>query len=269
MNNYSKALEFCLENGIVLEEYEIEQLHCIYEGANIDSIKAFNRAKKEYEKYSKAANKAINDLDYKTAKENVEKMKEVVADIEKEFNDIDSTALSSRVFGFIATLLINMLSSIVPSIGSFAGSVGVAAGVKHGANKVAEKAANRAAKGPYVGDVMNKTMTTARKVSKGADKFNATIKDVNVKLPKGKSKDIAIKGKGALVVAGAVEALSTLKKTVDDYKQMKRDAEANPNADGNLFRAKIQGMFKELKTQIALLERYIDLNSSVKTYDET
>lgn len=298
MDNYSRAIQFCVENGIVLEEYEVDQLKCLYEGANIELIKTFNRAKKEYDDYSKKANEAIRKFDYKTAKKYVREMEDKVSEIEKEFNAIDSTQASSKFFGFIVSLLCNLMISTIPAFASYAGSLGVSKGaaklsrdVGNGAGKASgllskfdkesgKEVRNRVTIGDDAGDFgksvnqkitgrLNKVYDKGRSTADKIDKFNTPLnkKPINIKLPKGKSKEVNI-SKGATIAASVVGTIDVIRRTVKDWKQMKKDATNNVNADGNLLRAKIQKMFNELKKQIAVLDRYIDANASIKPYDE-
>lgn len=258
-SNYNRALMFCIENGIVLEEYEMEQLEYLYEGANIDIVKVAWGAFKNFKSYSKQVNDLIDQKNYQAAEVALKKMKAANMDFEKQFNLIDASGVNSQTFGALASVGINALKSLFPlttKLGQIGSSVKTAGKVTGQVAYYSAKATGTAmapAAGQAGGKIVQKV---APKVATGLAK-NAKVAGGMAKVAKPLAKVSKIAGKAALPITLITTAVETIWRTIKDFNQMKKDAKEGRMSDNNLFKSKIQQLFKTMDDQIDILDRYL------------
>lgn len=108
MSNYSRALEFCIENNIILNRDDANSLYLYMEGANIEYIKKL----RETSKYFKSFKKNVNSLikaggKYQEAKKECEICKQKLKQFQKDINSIVSNDTSDTI-AFLIPIVISV-----------------------------------------------------------------------------------------------------------------------------------------------------------------
>lgn len=119
MSNYSRALEFCMENNIALNESQTNNLYIYMEGVNIDMTKTFMKYSKAIKEEKKKCQTYIKYGDKKNAKICIGKMKSTLSDLKKEISKLDTSKASSKVYGILVAVIIDITEVLVGIDASF------------------------------------------------------------------------------------------------------------------------------------------------------
>lgn len=114
MSNYSNALEFCVENGIILDDAQSLDLYCTMEGANLDTQKAVWGYNKQLRQASKECGKLIKAGDYKGAKKCCNTMNKILRNFQKDVDSIDYTTSSNIISQVIYAALTLGVALCIP-----------------------------------------------------------------------------------------------------------------------------------------------------------